>query len=506
LTLGLADPDDMGPSTPGRELATERVTKRTTTRHHKSLAVVVLAAGKGKRLKSSTPKVLHPICGRPALWHVLQAALGAKPDRLVVVVGHGAADVRAAVRSWGLRPEPVFVTQGEQLGTGHAVKVARRAVGDVDDVIVLGGDYDPITDDHVRDLLRAHRRSRAAASLLSAEIDEPGGYGRVVREGDRLVRIVEQADATAAERRITEVVLLAFAFRRAELFRSLPKLGNDNRQAEYYLTDLPSLFLAAGERVSVVPVDTGGAMGVNSRGGLAAVAKVVRERINLSHMARGVTLIDPDTTYIDIGVTIGRDTVIRPNTFLEGTTRVGDACDVGPNVRAIDSTIGDGCRVQFAVLEGATMGAGSDAGPFARLRPGAVLAEGVHVGTSVEIKGSTIGRGSKVPHLSYIGDAEIGEGVNIGAATVTVNFDGYRKQRTVVHDGASVGSDTMLVAPVTIGKRAFTGAGSVITEDVPEGALAVERSTQRTVEGYRDRKDAAHRTGRNAGKRTRKGA
>jgi bifunctional UDP-N-acetylglucosamine pyrophosphorylase/glucosamine-1-phosphate N-acetyltransferase len=454
---GLADPDDRGPSTPGRELADPRIARRT-----RSLAVVVLAAGKGKRLKSSTPKVLHPICGKPALWHVLQAALGPKPERIVVVVGHGADEVKAAVRSWGIRPSPVFVTQTEQLGTGHAVQVARRAVGRVDDVLVLGGDYDPVTDDHVRDLVRTHRRSKAAASLLSAEIDDPGGYGRVVREGTRLVRIVEHADATAAERR----------------------------------------FIEAGERVSVVTVDTGGAMGLNSRGGLAAVAKVVRQRINEEHLANGVTLIDPDTTYIDVGVRIGRDTVIRPNTFLEGASHVGEGCEIGPNVRATDSTIGDGCRVQFAVLEGATMGAGSDAGPFARLRPGAVLAEGVHVGTSVEIKGSTIGRGSKVPHLSYIGDAEIGEGVNIGAATVTVNYDGYRKHRTVVGDGASVGSDTMLVAPVTVGERAFTGAGSVITRDVPDGALAVERSEQRTVEGYRDRKDREHRRSERAPKGT----
>jgi bifunctional UDP-N-acetylglucosamine pyrophosphorylase/glucosamine-1-phosphate N-acetyltransferase len=473
-----------------------------TARRTRSLAVVILAAGKGKRLRSSTPKVLHPICGKPALWHVLQAALGAKPERIVVVVGHGADEVKAAVRSWGVRPAPVFVTQAEQLGTGHAVQVAKRAVGRVDDVLVLGGDYDPVTDDHVRDLVRTHRRSRAAASLLSAEIDEPGGYGRVVRDGTRLVRIVEHADATAAERRIREVVLLAFAFRRDALFRALPTLSNENRQGEYYLTDLPSRFVETGERVSVVGVDTGGAMGLNSRGGLAAVARVVRERINDEHLANGVTLIDPDTTYIDVGVTIGRDTVIRPNTFLEGETYVGASCDVGPNVRATDSTIGDGCRVQFAVLEGAVMGAGSDAGPFARLRPGAVLAEGVHVGTSVEIKGSTIGRGSKVPHLSYIGDAEIGEGVNIGAATVTVNYDGYRKHRTVVGDGASVGSDTMLVAPVTVGERAFTGAGSVITEDVPDGALAVERTSQRTILGYRDRKDAAHRTGKRSPKGT----
>ena len=465
----------------------------------KELAAVILAAGKGKRIRSAVPKVLHPICGKSALWHVTMAALAAKPGKLIFVIGHGADDVRREVASWNLRIKPMFVEQREQLGTGHAVAAAKRAVGTSKDVLVLGGDYDPITPDDVKALVRAHRRGDNAATILTAEIDKPGGYGRVIREGNRLVRIVEHADATAAERRIKDVSLLAFAFRRADLFRALPKVGTDNRQKEHYLNDVFPLLTERGSKVSALKVDTGGVMGLNSRGGLAAVARVVRARINEEHMASGVTLIDPDTTYIDVGVKIGRDTVIRPNTFLEGDTQIGAACDIGPNVRVIDSIIESDCRVTFAVIEGSRMGAGSDAGPFARLRPGAVLAQGVHVGTAVEIKGSTIGRGSKVPHLSYIGDADIGEGVNIGAATVTVNYDGFSKQRTVIEDGASVGSDTMLVAPVKVGKGAVTGAGSVITEDVPAGSLAVERSDVRIVPGYRKRKEAEHRGKRGKG-------
>jgi bifunctional UDP-N-acetylglucosamine pyrophosphorylase/glucosamine-1-phosphate N-acetyltransferase len=480
---GLPVWDDSGPVT---------MADRTRT-PARSLAAVILAAGKGKRLRSSTPKVLHPICGKPALWHVVQAALGARPSRIVIVVGHGAGEVRAAVRSWGISPEPVFVTQREQLGTGHAVRAAKRAVGDAADVLVLGGDYDPITDDHVLELVRAHRRSKAAASMMSAEIDEPGGYGRVVREDARLVRIVEHADASKAERAIREVALLAFAFRRDLLYRELPKVGRENRQGEYYLNEVLPLLMARGERVTVLRVDTGGAMGLNSRGGLAAVTRVVRDRINATHMGNGVTILDPAATYIDIDVEIGPDSVIAPQTYLEGSTRIGEGCRVGPSARIVDSTIGDRSDVQFAVILGSTIGRAVQVGPFVRMRPGVVMEDGSMAGAFIDLKNATVGKGSKVPHLSYVGDASIGEDVNIGAATVTVNYDGYEKHWTDIGDGASVGSDTMLVAPVRIGKGAVTGAGSVITKDVPDGALAVERSEQRIVTGYRGRKDADRR-------------
>lgn len=466
------------------------------TRPSRSLAAVVLAAGEGKRLKSSTQKVLHPICGRPALWWVLRNARAARPSRIVIVVHHGADDVREAVRSWGVTPEPVFVEQGEALGTGHAVLAAERAVGRVDDVLVLGGDFDPAAPEHVRELLRVHRRTKAAGAILTADVAEPRGYARVVRDGTRLLRIVEGSDAPPELRPVREISLLIFAFRRADLFRALPLVGRENRQGEYYLNEVFPILMDKGERISAVHVDVGGAMGINSRADLAETTRVVRARINAEHLANGVTLLDPGTTYVDVDVRIGRDTIVHPLTFLEGATRIGAGCEIGPSTRIVDCRVGDGATVQFSVVRDARIGANANVGPYAHVRPGTDLDDGAKAGSFVEIKASRIGRGSKVPHLSYVGDADVGRGVNVGAATVTVNYDGYRKHRTVIGDEARIGSDTMLVAPVRIGDGAVTGAGSVITKDVPPGALAVERSEQRVIEGYRERKDAEARTTR----------
>ena len=465
----------------------------------RSLAAVVLAAGKGRRIRSQIQKVLHPVCGRPALWHVLQNARAARPQRIAIVVDHGADQVRDAVASWRVRPEPVFVEQGQPLGTGHAVLVAEEAVSKVDDVLVLGGDFDPVTPEHVKELLRVHRRTKSAASLLTAEVDEPGGYGRVLRDGDRLVDIVEHADAPRAVRAISEVSTLVFVFRREDLFGALPLLGRDNRQREYYLNDVFPILMAKGGRVSAIRVDTGGAMGLNSRGGLAAVRRVVQDRINAAHMANAVTIVDPSATYIDVGVRIEPDTVIHPLTFLEGSTRIGAGCDIGPSTRIVDSRVDEGATVAYSVVKGSRIGRGANVGPYTHVRPGTVLAEGAKAGSFVEIKASEVGPGSKVPHLSYIGDTTIGRRTNIGAATVTVNYDGYEKQRTVIGNDVRIGSDTMLVAPVKVGDGAITGAGSVITKDVPSGALAVERSEQRIVKGYRKRKDAAVEKGRARG-------
>jgi bifunctional UDP-N-acetylglucosamine pyrophosphorylase / glucosamine-1-phosphate N-acetyltransferase len=464
-----------------------------TTTNRSSLAAVLLAAGRGERLRSRVPKVLHPVCGRPALWHVMKAVVSARPSRIVVVVGHGADDVRDAVRSWRLKPAPVFVEQGEQLGTGHAVLLAEQAVGRASDVLVANGDFDPVTPQDVSLLLRRHRRSKVAATVVMTELDDPGGYGRVISEGGRLVRIVEHADATPSERAIRDVATNWIAFRREDLFKALPLVGRENRQREYYLNSVIPILLSKGESVSVVRADTGGAMGLNSRRGLAAVERVVRDRINARHMANGVTMTDPAVTYIDVDVRIGPDTVIQPLTFLEGSSRIGTGCAIGPSVRISDTTVGDGSTVVFAVAEGSRIGRDVTVGPFARLRPGTVLADGAKVGSYVEMKEARVGKGSKVPHLSYVGDATIGDDVNVGAATVTANYDGYEKHRSVIGDGARIGSDTMLVAPVKVGKGAVTGAGSVITKDVPAGALAVERGEQRNIPGYRKRKDAEHR-------------
>ena len=467
-----------------------RLAEKTTS--PRSLAAVILAAGKGKRLRSSVPKVLHPVAGRPLLWHVLQTVRVARPSKIVIVVGHGADDVREAVASWGISPTPIFVEQAEQLGTGHAVMEAEQAVGRASEVLVVNGDFDPVRPEDVRALLRTHRRTHSAASLITAEM-EPGGYGRVIREGTRLVAVRELADATPAEREIREGATNWIVFRRADLYRALPLLDRENRQREYFINRVYPILLDKGERVSAVRGDTGGMIGANSRSELAALDRLLRSRINAELMRSGVTVVDPATTYVDAGVKVGVDTVLHPLTFLAGDTVVGRRCEIGPSTRLVDTRVADDASVTFSVTQEARIGRGADVGPFARLRPGTRLAAGVHVGSYVEIKASTIGEDAKVPHLAYVGDASVGRRTNIGAGTVTVNYDGYDKHRTEVGDDVRIGSDTMLVAPVKVGRGAATGAGSVITKDVPAGSLAVERSEQRTVKGYRKRKDAEHR-------------
>jgi bifunctional UDP-N-acetylglucosamine pyrophosphorylase/glucosamine-1-phosphate N-acetyltransferase len=466
----------------------------TPKRTPRPLVAVVLAAGKGKRLRSDTPKVLHPVCGRPVLWHTLQVVRAAKPSRIVVVVGHGADDVQEAVESWGIEPAPVFVEQAEQLGTGHAVQLAEDEVGKAADVLVANGDFDPITPVDLRKLLASHRRTGAAVTLGSTILDRPGGYGRVVRDGRRVTDVIEGRDAPPEVRKIHEVATNWIAFRRDLLYATLPLLDRENRQREYYLNRAISILLDKGERVDAVVCDTGGVLGANTRAGLAWLETLIRRRTNESHMAAGIRLIDPAATYIDVDVRIGNDTVVYPNTFLETGVRIGKGCSIGPSAAISRSRIGDRSVVWFSVLEDARVGRDCEVGPFARLRPGAVLEDGALVGNFVEVKGSRIGRGSKAKHLTYIGDAELGSGVNVGAGTVVVNYDGYEKHPTVIGDGARIGSDTMLVAPLKVGKGAVTGAGSVITKDVPAGALAVERSEQKNVKNYRKRADAKHRS------------
>jgi bifunctional UDP-N-acetylglucosamine pyrophosphorylase/glucosamine-1-phosphate N-acetyltransferase len=471
-----------------------------------SLAAVVLAAGKGKRLRSATPKVLHPICGRPALWWVLQALRAARPSSIAIVVHHGADEIREAVPSWGISPEPSFVEQGEALGTGHAVLAAEKAVGPAREVLIANGDFDPVSPEDVRALIRLHRRRRAAATMITTELDRPGTYSRIVRDGDRLVSIVEGADATASQRAIREVGTNWIAFRREDVFSALPLVSRENAKGEYYLNDVFPILIDKGELVSVLTVDTGGAMGINSRGDLARTTRVMRERINEKHLANGVTLLDPDTTYVDADVRIGSDTVIHPMTFLAGSTTIGPGSEIGPNSRIVDSTVGRDARVSFSVVQGSKIGPRVQVGPYAHLRPGTTLRADAKAGAFVEVKASEIGQGAKVPHLTYVGDATIGARANLGAGTVTVNYDGYTKHRTRIGDDARVGSDTMLVAPVKVGKGAVTGAGSVITSDVPAGALALERSEQRTVKGYRKRRDEEARARSGEAQVKRKGA
>jgi len=467
------------------------------SRASRSLAAVVMAAGRGKRLKSEIPKVLHPVCGRPVLWHVLTAAGALRPEKLIVVVHHGRERVEEEVRAWGF--DATFVDQGEPLGTGHAVMVAERAVGRTADVLVLPGDEPLVTADQLRALMALHRRRKPAAVVQTTEASDARGFGRVIKEGDSFLRVTEGDEASSAELEIREVATSVYSFRREDLFKALPVISRETKQREYYLHHVLPVLVDKGEDVLVHRVDNGGSVGMNSRAEQAFASAVMRRRINDGLMASGVTIVDPGQTYVDAGVKVGRDTVIQPLTFLEGDTRIGSGCEIGPSARIRDSRVGDGAEIQFSVVREASIGARASVGPYASLRPGTVLKAGAKAGTFVELKQTTVGEGSKVPHLAYVGDATIGRGANIGAGTITCNYDGIDKHPTVIGDGAFIGSDTMLVAPVRIGKDAVTGAGSAITKDVPAGALAVERGEQRVVEGYskrRGKRAVARREGR----------
>jgi len=451
------------------------------------LTVVVLAAGEGKRFRSALPKPLHPVAGRPLLWHVLAAAAPLKADRTVVVVGNGADQVAGAVEGFDLGPVD-FAVQADQRGTGDALAAALPLMDGDGDVVVLSGDTPLISTALLEGLLDAHRSARAAATLLTCTLEDPTGYGRILRDADGAVTgVVEERDATPAQRRLREVGAGMYVFARPAL-DGLAELRPDNDQGEYYLPDLLPLVLAGGGRVATAEGPEEEARGVNDRVELAAAEAVLRRRLLERLMLAGVTVVDPATTFVDADVEVGQDSVLAPLTFLEAGTRVGARCRLGPNVRLVGCSVGDDATVTQAVAVSAAIGPKAVVGPFVSLRPGSDLREGSKAGTFVEVKNSTVGPGSKVPHLSYVGDADIGTGVNVGAGTVFVNYDGVDKHRTTVGDGAFIGSDTMLVAPVTVGNGAQTAAGSTITKDVPPDALAIERSDQRTIEGWAARR------------------
>ena len=448
-----------------------------------SLRAIVLAAGRGTRMHSEVPKVLFPIAGRPLLAWVLDAVAGVSPNEILVVVGHGADQVTALLPA-GVRA----VVQEPQLGTGHAVMAALAAMGEVagDTVLVVPGDTPLLRPETLRALVAA--LPGATAALLTARMPDPAGYGRVRREGDRVLGIVEDRDANSEQRAIDEVAVSTYVFEGAALAGALDGLAPDNDQGEYYLTDAIGLLAAVGTVRGVPVTDPAEVQGVNSHAQLAQVGADVRRRINAAWMAAGVWMLDPERVYLDAGVSLEAGARLYPEVHLEGNTTVAAEATVGPQVFAVDSAIGPGARVWYAVLRGAEVGEGAQVGPFASLRPGTRLASGSKVGTFVETKNTVVGRGSKVPHLSYMGDATIGEEANVGAGTITCNYDGRNKHRTVIGDRAFIGSDTMLVAPVQIGDDAVTGAGSAITRDVPAGALAVERSQQQEVPGYAAKK------------------
>ena len=452
------------------------------------LAVVILAAGLGTRMKSDLPKVLHEVCGRPMLSYVIDAALSISPERIVVVTG---PDQEAIAEILPVGCERAV--QQERRGTGDAVRAGLEPLrGCSGDVMVLYGDVPLVDADFVAALSRRHLEADAAATLTTVNLDDPAHYGRIVRDDtDRVARIVEFKDASPDERDIDEINVGLYVFRADALVPALERLGSDNSQGELYLTDVVHLLIDAEHTVATLESDDEEmCMGVNSRVELALVNAAMRWRLLERLMLAGVSVEDPDTAYVDWGVEVGRDTLIRANTHLLGRTTIGAASEIGPGSFLRDAFVGDRARVITSHLYECVISSGCSVGPFAYIRPNTVLAEGAKAGTFVEIKNSRVGEGSKVPHLSYVGDAVIGRGSNIAAGNITANYDGYEKHATTIGDGVRTGSDTTIVAPVTIGDGAFTAAGSVITRDVPPGALGVARGKQENVDGYAERRAA----------------
>lgn len=449
------------------------------------LASVILAAGKGTRMKSKLPKVLHKVCGRAMIDHVLDAVIAAGIGRVILVAGYGGPEVARVV---GGRAEIAF--QAEQLGTAHALQQARPHLKDfTGQLLVLCGDTPLITPATITDLIKRHAALGASATVLTTEMPDPGGYGRVIRdEQDRVVKIVEEKDAVIEELLVKEVNTGIYCFEVTGLFESLAEILPANVQKEYYLTDIIELYVRRGLVVGAVPADSGETMGINNRRQLAAIETIMRSRILDEIMDSGVTVMDPASTFIDRQVRIGPDTIVYPFTFIEGQTVIGESCLIGPGARLVNARVGDRVAVQNSIITDSVISDDATIGPFACIRPDTRIGSGVKVGNFVEIKKSVIGNKSKVPHLSYVGDATIGEKVNVGAGTITCNYDGENKWPTRIGDGAFIGSNTNLVAPVEVGPGAIIGAGSTITRDVPAGALGVERARQSVIPNWAAKK------------------
>ena len=451
----------------------------------KNIAAIVLAGGKGTRMKSRLPKVLHPVCGVPMLFYPLELLKELKVSPVCCVIGHGAEQIKEAFLTTSF-DDVGFALQEPQLGTGHAVMSAlkagkgKRPGGLRDfkgDLLILSGDVPLITKETVKALVKLKHKRRATVAFVSAIVDEPGSYGRVVRDvNENITRMIEAKDATITQRRITEINCGLYLVDAEFLRANINKLGKQNAQGEYYFPDLIKIAVEGGKGVSALTLyDPVELMGINNRTELADASLYMRERINIDHMLSGVTIIDPFTTYIDSGVKIGRDTTIHPGVHLIGDTSIGSGSTILPN----------------SIIDSSVVGKGATIGPFARLRPGNVIKDDVRIGNFVEVKNSRIGKGTKAGHLSYIGDSLIGANVNIGAGTITCNYDGFGKTKTVIRDDVFIGSDTQLVAPVTIGKGAYVGSGSTITTNVPPGALATSRVAQKVQKGWVDMKKKA---------------
>ena len=459
---------------------------------------VILAAGQGTRMKSKLYKVLHPVCGKAMVDHVLTQLERVGIDQIVTVVGHGADQVKQL-----LGDRTTYALQAEQLGTGHAVMQAENILGQKDGItLVTCGDTPLFTAETFKQLFAYHEQQGAAATVLTAHTDQPFGYGRIIRDAAGTVaKIVEQKDATPEEAAVQEINTGVYCFNNQELFAALHQLSNDNAQGEYYLTDVIGILKQAGKQVGAFQMDDfTESMGVNDRVALANATRVMQQRINTRHMQNGVTMIDPATTYIDTDVQIGNDTVIEPGVVLKGKTSIGSDCVIGAHSEIRDSVIEDGVTVTASFLENAVMHKDSNIGPYSHLRPKAEIGVGVHIGNFCEVKNAQIGQNTKVGHLTYVGDATLGKEINIGCGTVFVNYDGMNKHHTNVGDYSFIGSGSNIIAPVEIGDHAYVAAGSTITDDVAPHDMGIARGRQVNKKGYYDRYPVAEAAKKNAEK------
>lgn len=446
---------------------------------------IILAAGKGTRMKSNLYKVLHPVAGKPMVEHILGLVLATEPQEIVTIVGHGAEKVKEQ-----LGDRTAYALQGEQLGTGHAVMQAAEALkGKKGTTLVISGDTPLLTSETLNKLFEYHQGKKASATILTAHADDPTSYGRIIRDEVGIVeKIVEQKDATPEEIRIQEINTGTYCFDNESLFEALEKIGTNNAQGEYYLTDIIEILKKEGKIVAAYKTnDFNESLGVNDRIALAQAEKIMRERINRQHMINGVSFIDPQATYIDAGVEIGAETLIEPGVQLKGNTKIGANCVITANSCIVDSTIEDGVEIKSSVIEESIVHKGADVGPYAHLRPKAEICENAHIGNFVEVKKATIGENTKVGHLTYVGDATLGKDINVGCGVVFVNYDGKNKHHTTVGDHSFIGSGVNLIGPLKIDPNTVVAAGSTITNDVSEGAMAIARARQVNKEGYANR-------------------
>lgn len=450
-----------------------------------SLETLILAAGKGTRMKSKLPKVLHRVGGKPMVQHVIDAAKKAGSSREVVVIGAGAQLVEETIS--GVE----FVMQEEQLGTGHAVLSAKKNFEQSEGtILILCGDTPLLTGELLKNFTAAHEKSKCAATVLTAKMPDATGYGRIIREEDgTFKKIVEEKDASELEKKIHEINAGVYCFDMKKLFGALEKVNNNNAQGEYYLPDTLTILKDEGESIGAYQAPYADeTLGINSRVQLAAADKFFRMKKNQELLESGVTIIDPNTTFIDYDSQIGQDTIIKPNTYIEGKTIIGEDCVIGPNIRFVDMKVGNKVTAHFSYCHEAEICDGVTLGPYVHIRPGTTIGKNVKVGNFVEIKNSNIGESSKLPHLQYIGDTDMGGGVNVGCGTVTCNYDGKKKSRTTIGDNVFIGCNTNLVAPVTVEDGAYIAAGSTITEDVPKDNLAIARARQVNIEVWNDKR------------------